>query len=254
MTYCALLALAVLRDDYAQLDRAALARLVGACQDADGGFSTIPGAGDADLRMTYCAFVVCALLGDWSCIDLPRALSYIQRCRTYEGGYGQTPEGESLGGPTYCALAALHLVPADHPCTTQARLRRPEWHATVRWLLHTQAESCGGFAGRTNKLADACYGFWCGAALAILGAGDLLDARALGAYLAQCQYKFGGISKAPGEHPDPYHTYLSIAAAAVVSPDPTWGLQPLDPLLNATHETARWAKEHVAAVASDPKG
>lgn len=37
MTYCALLALAVLRDDYAKLDRAALARLVGACQDADGG-------------------------------------------------------------------------------------------------------------------------------------------------------------------------------------------------------------------------
>jgi prenyltransferase beta subunit len=25
----------------------------------------------------------------------------------------------------------------------------------------------GGFAGRTNKLADACYGFWCGAALAV---------------------------------------------------------------------------------------
>ena len=44
-------------------------------------FVTMPGAGDADLRMTYCAFVVCALLGDWSCIDLPAALSYIQRCR-----------------------------------------------------------------------------------------------------------------------------------------------------------------------------
>ena len=41
----------------------------------------MPGADDADLRMTYCAFVVCALLDDWSCIDLPRALSYIQRCR-----------------------------------------------------------------------------------------------------------------------------------------------------------------------------
>jgi geranylgeranyl transferase type-1 subunit beta len=37
MTYCALLALAVLRDDYAPLDRAALKRMVGACQDADGG-------------------------------------------------------------------------------------------------------------------------------------------------------------------------------------------------------------------------
>jgi geranylgeranyl transferase type-1 subunit beta len=51
---------------------------------------------------------------------------------------------------------------------------------------------------------------------------------------------------------DPYHTYLSIAAAAVVSPDPTWGLQPLDPLINATHETAKWAKEHVSAGAPTP--
>jgi len=173
--------------------------------------------------------------------------------QTYEGGYGQTPQGESLGGPTYCALAALHLVPAEHSCAPKARLQRTEWHATVRWLLHTQAEACGGFAGRTNKLADACYGFWCGAALAILGAGDLLDARALGAFLAGCQYKFGGISKAPGEHPDPYHTYLSIAAAAIVAPDPAWGLQPLDPLLNATHETASWAKEHVPASPREPK-
>ena len=44
-------------------------------------FVTMPGADDTDLRMTYCAFVLCALLGDWSCIDLPRALSYIHRCR-----------------------------------------------------------------------------------------------------------------------------------------------------------------------------
>lgn len=242
ITYCALLALAVLRDDYASLDRRALARMVGACQVADGGFATMPGADDADLRMTYCAFVVCALLDDWSCIDLPRALSYIHRCRTYEGGYGQTPNGESLGGPTYCALAALHLAPAQH-------LQPAEWRATVRWLVQIQSpvQLGGGFAGRTNKLPDACYGFWCGAALSILGAGELLDAHALGAFLAQCQFKFGGIGKAPGEHPDPYHTYLTIAAAAVVAPDPKWEiqLQPLDPLINATQDTAQWAKMHV---------
>ena len=167
-------------------------------------FATVPGADDADLRMTYCAFVVCALLDDWSCIDLPRALLFIQRCRvrslsrrlachllkydcvcvfclqTYEGGYGQTPLSESLGGPTYCALASMHLVPADHPCASQARLQPTEWRATVRWLLHTQSQQSqrmpetqtesklgGGFAGRTNKLADACYGFWCCAALAV---------------------------------------------------------------------------------------
>jgi geranylgeranyl transferase type-1 subunit beta len=118
-------------------------------------FATMSGAGEADLCMTYSTFVICTLLNDWSCIDLPSALSYIQ-----QGGYGQTPEGESLGGPTYCALAALHLVPP----TTKARLQRTEWHPTVRWLLHMQGEALapvggGGFAGRTNKLADACYGF-----------------------------------------------------------------------------------------------
>lgn len=53
---------------------------------------------------------------------------------------------------------------------------------------------------------------------------------------------------------DPYHTYLSIAAAAIITPDPAWGLQPLDPLFNATHETTRWAKEHVSAAAPpEPK-
>jgi hypothetical protein len=87
--------------------------------------------------------------------------------QTYEGGYGQTPQGEALGGPTYCALAALYLVPANHACAAQARLQGAEWHATVRWLLHTQAQTCGGLSGRTNKMADACYGFWCGAALAV---------------------------------------------------------------------------------------
>jgi hypothetical protein len=88
----------------------------------------------------------------------------------------------------------------------------------------------------------------------ILGADHLLDVQALGVFLARCQYKFGGIGKAPDEHPDehpcpntfpslfflassfsplfakakcpvfvdPYHTYLSIAAAAISSPDPAW--------------------------------
>ena len=44
---------------------------------------------------------------------------------------------------------------------------------------------------------------------------------------------------------DLYHTYLSIAAAAVVSLDPKWEIQPLGALINATHDTVRWAKTHV---------
>lgn len=81
----------------------------------------------------------------------------------------------------------------------------------------------------------------------------------------QCQFKFGGIAKAPGERAgklhtllvgdihslvsvDPYHTYLSLAALALFPPpraDETWQLPPLDPLWNATLDTARWAREHI---------
>jgi hypothetical protein len=65
--------------------------------------ATIPGAEDADLRVASCAF------------GLPRAISYIDRChvrspplptdsarviQTYECGYGQTLNDESLGGST----------------------------------------------------------------------------------------------------------------------------------------------------------
>ena len=90
---------------------------------------------------------------------------------------------------------------------------------TIRWLVQNQSDS-GGFSGRTNKLADACYCFWCGAALTvsskfvspsafylltavvqILGQGDLVNERAMADFLANCQFKFGGLAKAPGERP-----------------------------------------------------
>lgn len=61
------------------------------------------------------------------------------------------------GGPTYCALAALHLG------STGALT--PEQHKqTTRWLLYNQH---GGFSGRTNKPEDPCYCFWNGASIAV---------------------------------------------------------------------------------------
>lgn len=35
----------------------------------------------------------------------------------------------------------------------------------------------------------------------ILGAGEFVDAEANAAFLSECQFKFGGIAKAPEEHP-----------------------------------------------------
>ena len=48
---------------------------------------------------------------------------------------------------------------------------------------------------------------------------------------------------------DPYHTYLSLAVLAILpadhGEDETWKLARLDPLWNATEDTAQWAREHI---------
>ena len=125
-------------------------------------FSTLPLTAypyaDADLRMLYCACVICALLDDWSCIDASAAVQFVRNCRTFEGGYGQTPGGEALGGTSYCAIAALSLL--DEPLSGKERSE------TVRWLMQTQQPD-GGFSGRIGKISDACYCFWQVAALEV---------------------------------------------------------------------------------------
>ncbi|KAF7308815.1 Terpenoid cyclases/Protein prenyltransferase [Mycena kentingensis (nom. inval.)] len=254
MTYTALLTLAILRDDFTKLDRAGLISFVRSCQKDDGSFSIVPGYGESDLRTLYCAFCISDMLGDWSAIDVERALRYIETCRTYEGGYGQNPYCEASGGPTYIALASLHIAP--RPPGSSRRLTPSQRAKSIHWLIHNQ-DASGGFCGRTGKAADACYSFWCGAALKILGADDLVDAEAHARFIASCQFKFGGIAKMPASDPDPYHTYLAIAALSLYPPTipdadsepaPTvksWEFGRLDALLNATEETVAWIRTHV---------
>ncbi|KAG6850207.1 hypothetical protein H0H93_016386 [Arthromyces matolae] len=258
MTYTALLTLAIFRDDFSRLNRKELLTFIRACQRGDGrqytgSFSVVPGSNETDLRSLYCAFAISAMLDDWSAIDKERAIAYITSCRTYEGGYGQAPFCEAQGGTTYIAVASLYLVPGlSKPPLTAAEKQR-----TIQWLLSNHHPD-GGFCGRTGKDSDACYCFWCGAALQthaqILGATELVDKLNLATFLASCQFKYGGIGKAPGERPDPYHTYLSLAALSMYSPSAamgnhvhaeSWAFEPLDPLLNAREETARWAKKYI---------
>lgn len=262
MTYVALLLLCILRDDFSQLDREALSQFLGSCQREDGSFTMSPdGVSDADLRTMYCAFAIASMLDDWSHVDIQRAVRYIQRCRTYEGGYGQTPGQEAVGGTTYCAVASLAMA-AEAP---GAQLTEAEHKATVRWLMWKQRADEGGFSGRTEKVADACYSFWCGAALAVLGRSDLVDAARNSAFLASCQFKYGGIAKAPGEHPDPFHTYMALASLAIYpsfnsssaadeDASASWKLASMDPVLNATVKTAAWAWARIPSqnAESDP--
>ncbi|KAG9315698.1 terpenoid cyclases/protein prenyltransferase alpha-alpha toroid [Chiua virens] len=244
LTYTALLSLAILRDDFSQLDRKGIIKFLQACQNEDGSFSSEPYGGDADVRTTYCAFAISCMLDDWSGVRIEPALRFIASCRSYEGGYGQIPFAEAGGGPTYCALAAIFLAGKGSSLTDD------EKRQTIRWLTQNQVSS-GGYRGRTNKEGDACYSFWCGASLTILDAREFVSERSFSEFLSSCQFKFGGISKAPKEHPDPYHTYLSLAAIAMFPPsandsaEGSWRLQPLDPLLNANEATSSWVRKYI---------
>lgn len=68
------------------------------------------------------------------------------------------------GGTTYIAVASLKL--ASNALKEPEYLTLSQRQTTIEWLLRNQDKS-GGFCGRTGKDADACYCFWCGAALKV---------------------------------------------------------------------------------------
>ncbi len=244
MTYSALLSLAVFRDDFSTLDIDGLKKFISLTQREDGSFGAVAGEyqGETDIRMSYCAFSICAMLNDWTCIDVPKAIQFIKSCRSYEGGYGQAPHNEAHGGSTFCAIATLYLSPFP----SQSQLKPPELDQTIRWLVRNQTGE-GGFRGRTEKETDACYSFWNCASLKVLQSDHLIDAQANAQYIEECQFRFGGIAKVPEEMPDPYHTYLGLASVCLCPPGGEFGLPEMDPLLNARVETAKWIRDHLTS-------
>lgn len=44
------------------------------------------------------------------------------------------------------------------------------FYRAQRWTVNKQMKFEGGFQGRTNKLVDGCYSFWCGAIMPIVQA------------------------------------------------------------------------------------
>ncbi|KAJ1960161.1 Geranylgeranyl transferase type-1 subunit beta [Dispira parvispora] len=220
-TYSALACLIILGDDLSRVNRPAIIASLKALQTKEGGFRSHPFTNEADLRILYCACVISHLLQDWSGVDQPGAVRYIQHCQGYDGGIGLGPGQESHGGTTYCGVASLKLM----GCLDKGLVNKA---ATMRWCVHRQQQ---GFHGRINKDDDTCYSFWVGATLSMLDSYHLIDIHAQRHFLLSTQRFIGGFAKYPGEYPDPYHAYFGLTAFSMMNES---GIQEIIPELNLT--------------------
>jgi len=237
--YAAVLALAA-TGGLDMVNREAMWHFLGSMKQADGGFRVAQGA-EEDIRGAYCAMTAITLLnlpltlppsaparqaGLESFLD--RLGEWIGRCQTYEGGIAAAPGSEAHGAYAFCALACLSIMDAPHISVPQCL----DVRALLAWLAGIQTRTEGGFAGRANKLVDACYGHWVGSCWALLEAAlapasasasasasarpppNLWDRGALIRYLLCCCQqpgRRGGMRDKPSAHPDAYHTCYSLA-------------------------------------------
>ncbi|KAK5706284.1 CAAX farnesyltransferase (FTase) subunit beta [Elasticomyces elasticus] len=210
------------------VDRKTMWQWLGTVKQDDGGFRMAVGA-EEDIRGAYCAMTIITLLN--LPLELPpdaparkagltsftdKLGEWVGRCQTYEGGIGGGPSNEVHGAYAFCALACLSILDAPH-------ISIPKYldiDALARWLASTQTTPEGGFAGRPNKLVDACYSHWVGACFALIeaalpGSKDRLwNKAALVRYLLTCGQQpgpQGGMRDKPSARPDGYHTCYSLS-------------------------------------------
>ncbi|KAK4192379.1 geranylgeranyl transferase type-2 subunit beta [Podospora australis] len=111
--------------------------------------------------------------------------------------------------------------------------------------------------GRTNKVADTCYTWWVGAALAnanqsaFLHKNPLFDWRASRRFLLEkMAHPIGGFSKYPGGPPDVYHSCFGLAALGLML-EP--GLEHVDPDFAVPLNTVKVIEKARAKLFEQPK-
>lgn len=238
-TYASLCILKTLGDDLSRVNKPAILNAVGQLQNkATGSFASIRYGSEEDMRFVFCACAVAHILDDWSVIDIPAMVRFIQSCISFDGSIGIAADAEGQGGAMFCAIASLVL---------SGRLVQLGYDtaAIVHWLVFRQK---GGFQGRCNKDPDSCYAFWDGATLDLLGKHSFVDVEACDEFVLSCQYPYGGFCKYPHSVPDVMHSYYSLAWLSIAhanhrkgrrdapeTEDPFSSLKPLNTMLQVPY-------------------
>lgn len=88
----------------------------------------------------------------------------------------------------------------------------------------------------------------------ILGHPELVKREANRSFLLSSQFPIGGFGKEPEDYPDPYHSYLALAALALShssSREENLGLKELDPRWNVSVDMAEWFRREMARIKGD---
>jgi protein farnesyltransferase subunit beta len=151
----------------------------------DGSFLVSKNA-EVDCRAIYALLVVATFLDMLTPELVSGVPSFVASTQTYEGGfaaasapyyiskdilldYPRPALGEAHGGYAGCAIASWVML---QPVMTEEESKMIDMPKFLRWLVWMQGEETdkGGFRGRSNKLVDNCYSWWCGSSLAIIEA------------------------------------------------------------------------------------
>jgi protein farnesyltransferase subunit beta len=203
--------------------------------------------GEGDTRGAYTVLAAATLLNLASPALAEGVAAFLARCQSHEGGFGGEPGNEAHGGYTYCAVAALHLLGVRG--ATGLAAAGVDARALARWLRARQMRVEGGFSGRTNKLVDACYSFWQGAACRIAPGAGFREEPAAN-YVLRCAQSEpgGGCRDKPGMDPDNYHTCYALSGLSVAGGGGQPGVHELDPVFNLRHERVAAARAHYSAL------
>lgn len=133
--------------------------------------------GETDTRFLYGALNALSLLRQTSLIDVPKAVSYVQACANFDGGYGVSPDAESHSGQIFTCVAALAIA---------GRLDLVDKDRLGGWLSERQLSN-GGLNGRPEKLEDVCYSWWVVSSLAMIDRIHWVHSGKLAQFILECQ-------------------------------------------------------------------
>jgi geranylgeranyl transferase type-2 subunit beta len=119
--------------------------------------------GETDTRFLYCAVNALSLLGRISDLDVDKTVSYIRRCRNFDGGFGSSIGAESHAAQGSCVFFnSGPIADADRPvfvCVAALaildKLDEVDEQTLGWWLAERQLPN-GGLNGRPEKLEDVC--------------------------------------------------------------------------------------------------